>query len=76
MSGELEKRLPTIRPSEVRVTTTVDGKVTTETARLVHPRGVALPMYIIEVDGKEVLLTLDETIEWERRAGMRPDGEG
>ena len=75
MSGEL-KRLRTIRPAVVRVTTKVDGKVTTETARLVHPRHVAEPQYEIEVDGETVLLTLDEVIAWERRAGMKRDGEG
>jgi len=75
VSSEL-KRLPTLRPAVVRVTTKVDGKVTTETARLVHPRHVAKPQYEVEVDGEPVLLTLDEVIEWERRAGMKRGGDG
>jgi len=61
VSRSLIDRLPTALPAEVRVTVTLaDGSASSSMAVLVHPPGIALPMYRVQVGETLELLTVEE----------------
>ncbi len=63
MSHTLVERLPTAIPAEVRVTVTrADGSTSSSVAVLVHPPGVAHPLYRVQSGDGVELLTVEEFV--------------